>query len=271
MHIEKPVLGDITQGSIFTAANTENYSEKPTWGLCITARCDMAHENKVQVFNYIPIVRYEDWILEDGAKILINRIKCEVEATAKDFLRSKGKADDILDFYPPNKILNTFFPENLKFKEITEKLESLKLLQNNFPSKIDDIKKITIGKNKTCEKFLKELWSNQLSGYYYLDDIGETEFGSKSGYVILLREVHHVPKKTAKAIGNGILLDNENGFDFRGNLNSKIFDFSYTIGVLKSPWIEHLMQQFSIMFSRIGLPDPSTTSLTNLNKATIHE
>lgn len=266
MHIEKPKIGEVTQGAIFTAASAENYPSKPTWGLCITARCDMAHENKVKVFNYLPIVRYEDWILNDGAKILTERINNELNGAAKNLLKSKNKSETILESYPIKIIAEKIFPEGGKFHEIANKLENINLKNNDYPMTIADIAEIAKYNEKCCEKILKELWSNQLSGYYYLSSIGNTEYSSTSGYVILLREVRHIPKIMAEKISCGIFLEEEDiNILAQSNFNKAVFDFVSITGVLKSPWIEHLLQNFSIMFSRIGLPDPEKKLLKNLN------
>ena len=91
--IEKPILGQLTQGSIFSAASAENYKKVPVWGICITARCDVAHETKTSVFNYVPIVRYEDWLLVDGSKIIIDKIYNAVRGKAKEIAGSNLKCN----------------------------------------------------------------------------------------------------------------------------------------------------------------------------------
>ena len=63
--ITRPILGEMTQGVVFAGAFADNYRNAPVWGICITARCDAAHD-KAQVFNYLPIVRFEDWLVVDG-------------------------------------------------------------------------------------------------------------------------------------------------------------------------------------------------------------
>lgn len=268
MYIEKPVLGKITQGTIFTAAAAENYPSAPVWGLCITARCDMEHENKIRVFNYIPVVRYEDWLLEDGARLLIDRIGSDVLGSAKAFLTQNKKSDSVLDSYTPSQVAKMLFPEGGRFHEMAEKLEIIASAKKSatIPSKTLFS---LIGMNKKLAgKLIKELWLNQLQGFYYINDVGETDHQSNSGYVMLLREIHHIPRVIADEISRGCVLGEPS---FKKNINQYLscsaFDFSCAIGVLKSPWIEHLMQQFSIMFSRIGLPDPTPASLKILNGA----
>lgn len=271
MHIEKPVLGQITQGTIFTAATAENYRDIPVWGLCITARCDVAHENKARVFNYLPVVRFEDWLLEDGARSVVERIWVDTLGTARDFLTRNGKSVSILDSYPPSEVAEMLFPmtksdrEGEKFHAIARKLTEITEARSAIPLSKKKLADIASSSKKISEKVLKELWSGQLAGYYYLTNIGDTDHPSKHGYVVLLREVHHISRSAAAAIAKGASSEDiamarslSQAYDF------SVFDFAYPTAKLKSPWIEHLMQQFSLLFVRIGLPDPSVDSFKNL-------
>ncbi|SDY80776.1 hypothetical protein SAMN04515617_1233 [Collimonas sp. OK242] len=271
MHIEKPVLGQITQGTIFTAASAENYQLAPVWGLCITARCDMAHENKIRVFNYVPIVRYEDWLREDGARVLIDRIGAEVLNAARNFLTTQNKSESVLDSYSPTQIAELLFPDGGKFHEIARKLDIVSHARNSLPLDSKTLCELVAVSHKTAERLVKELWANQLAGYYFFDNIGSTEHESKYGYVVMLREIHHIPRNVATDIANGSMTE-ESTIHGHGpiHLNARVFDFAYTTGVIRSPWIEHFLQQFSLMFSRIGLPDPTLASLKILNEAVIH-
>lgn len=277
MQIDKPVLGQLTQGTIFTAATAENYVGVPVWGLCITARCDVAHENKTRVFNYVPVVRYEDWIRGDGARVITDRLSVDQLGIAKAFLSQKGKSVSLLESYSPTYIAEKFFPlkngdrDNEKFHTIAEKLSRIGQASDAIPLSQEKLTEITLINKKIAEKAIKELWSNQLSGYYFLPDIGITEHTSECGYVVLLREIHHIARHAAAAIANGTSKDSSEGILFPlKDHNFSVFDFSYPTAKLKSPWTEHLMQQFSILFGRIGLPDSSTETLNILYKAMNH-
>lgn len=278
MHLEKPVLGQLTQGTIFTAACAENYPQSPVWGLCITARCDVAHENKTKVFNYLPLIRYEDWLLEDGVKIIVDRIGAEIFGSAKELLKRKGISESILESYSPKEVAGKFFPLNsgdkdsLRFHEIADKINKLNEARTISPVSKSALVEVASYGKKTVEKFTKELWANQLASYYFLPSIGDTEHASDFGYIVLLREVYHISRVAANEVACGAFPDNKalacptnKAHDF------SVFDFSYPISKLKSPWIEHIMQQFSMLFSRIGLPDPVDAVLNNLMKALNHD
>ncbi len=269
MEIDKPVLGKITQGSIFTAAIADGYEGFPIWGLCITARCDIAHDNKTDIFNYIPIVRFEDWLIIDGAKVILNRIYIELMGMAKGILKSKNKSETILDSYTPQEIANAFFEnangkekDALRFHDIAEKIEKINELKVAEKINIDDIKLVINFNKKIADKVIKELWGNQMSGYYFVPKVGDTEHNSIHGFVALLREVRHIPRTIASSIAKGV--SPEDLRDINNILKFSIFDFSYLTGRIASPWMEHIMQHFSMLFSRIGLPDQDKKTLEKL-------
>ena len=270
---EKPKLGQITQGTIYSAAAAENYFGFPTWGLCITARCDVAHETKTEVFNYVPVVRYEDWLLVDGFRTLFNRIKAEHVGVLKSSLSQAKLSSSVLETYSPSVVVNKFFPStektDQKIKKIHEcaaAIEEIQELRSKSSISAVQLKNICSTSSKTAEKLAKELWGNQLSGYYFLKDIGETEHGSNCGYVILLREIHHISRDAAALIGGGIT-ELESIEKKISSLNFSVMDFSYPIAKLSSPWIEHVMQQFSTLFNRIGLPDSPESTFPPLLEA----
>lgn len=260
MGIEKPVFGKLTQGTIFTSASAEEYVNKPVWGMCITARCDMAHENKTNVFNYLPIVSFDEWLLKDGARLLCDRLHIELTTKAINLIKNALKSPTILDSYTPDFIADNFMSGNSLFKLHSEKMNELAGYRANRNISSAEVKNLVAINIKCAEKLLKDLWSMQLPGYYFLKEIGDTEHSSNAGYVVLLREIHHLPQTLGSKIANGMIIE-------QGSKPQKTpFDFSYPTGLVSSPWIEHIMQQFSHMFVRIGLPDPNPLHLKKLTE-----
>ena len=273
--VEKPILGRLTQGSIFTAATAEGYMGFPVWGFCITARCDLAHDGKAQVFNYVPIVRFEDWLLVDGGRLLIDRVAADLLNDARNCLKSIGKSSSVLDFHSVADVFQILFPgesaknskNGLRFSLLVEQIAKVEKLGAEKMIARSDVAVLAEYKRPTSEKLIKELWSNKLQGYYFLDTVGETESPSSLGYVVLLREIHHLPRDVAQKIALGIDRESPDG----QGLNFSVFDFSQAVGKLRSPWVEHLMQNFALLFSRIGLTDPLVDKYNSLCEVLNHE
>lgn len=265
MRIDKPILGKLTQGTIFTSARAEEYNGHPTWGLCITARCDMAHENKTHVFSYLPVVSFDAWLLRDGARILAERLQLELHASAANSLRSANKSSSVLDSYEIEFIASNIMKGDMRFLALAEKIAAVKAFRSHPNPCAADVLKLVKLNQKCAERLTKDLWSMQLAGYYYLKNIGVTEQDCDTGYVVLLREVHHLPHRLARKIADGIVVD-DSAADIHPELIGTTFDFACPTGLIASPWIEHIMQQFSLLFSRIGLPDPDKAHLAVLNE-----
>lgn len=257
-----PNSEEFTQGTVFSCAYAENYMECAVFGLVITARCDVA-QDKVPVFSYLPTVALDQWILNDGASILLDRIEADCVNSLKNLLKIANISDSLLKTHPPEAIYEAHFRQHENSKSRTtqcEKFQSTIGLLNDVKSLQEnksDKKKLadTLRKNQNkVDALLKELSGHRLTGYYLLRQL-ETYTETEKDFVVLLREVHHIPATIAKKIAKGL---SELQKTKESNLCPKFYhqnDIALPIAKLKSPWIEHLMQNFSLLFSRIGVKD----------------
>ena len=117
------------------------------------------------------------------------------------------------------------------------------------------------------DTLIRELVHQRLAGYYFLDRVEPD--GNDSGYVVLLREIRLMPRQIARSITEGIDYSLYTSLcaaepRCRTSLYVGSDDFSMPVGVIASPFLEHLMQAFAMLFGRIGLPDPDPTYLSGL-------
>ena|ERR1035437_6615957 len=106
--VDRPRDRFLTQGTIFTCAVAEDYAGCETYGLIITARCDIAHE-KARAYNYLPIVTLDDWLRRDGRIILAERLRSDAMEKMEKLLKHNSFAESILTTQTPRLILNTLF------------------------------------------------------------------------------------------------------------------------------------------------------------------
>jgi hypothetical protein len=271
--ITRPDPRELTQGTIFTCAVAENYDDCDVYGLIITARCDVTN-SKAPIFSYIPVVPYMDWSKKDAASIIASRVSANCSGELRNIIRSTGLSESILETLSAEAILsvlqgNTSKEGKLKSKKFSENIEKIEnfekyLLTGDHNSAVDIIK----NNIKAYQGLVKELVGNTVSDFHYLDQI---EFGKKScGYVALLREIRFMPSRMASRI-----LD---GFDFEeykfleqsgaGGMRFKSADdYAMPVGLLKSPFIEFLMQRLTNLFARIGVTDLSSERIDALKNA----
>ncbi|GAB2704874.1 hypothetical protein [Comamonas sediminis] len=263
---EQPRTGQFTQGTIFSCAYAENYLKNKVYGLVITARCDAAQE-KVPVYSYVPVVSLATWMLRDGAIIMFERILADLDNTFSLILKAVDLSPSLLKVHPLDDIFKTHFlpmetdkAKKSHFLKFEKNLNTYKQVVL-FKEKIDDAEVIKDALKifeKTVEGLLKELSGNRLSGYYLLRGVKSLDADDETDFIVLLREVHHIPGSIARKIIDGCapsdILDMK-----RADLICPRFidsdDFSLPIGKITSPWIEHIMQCFSMLFARIGVKD----------------
>lgn len=178
----------------------------------------------------------------------------------------------MLDSYPPKEVAEKFFPldmsrpekEALQFHELAARMDRIRAVARAESSGISEMAQLASGAEKITERILKDLLKGNISGYYYLESIGDTELASTRGYVVLLREVHHVESTIIRQIAAGI--DRQTWDDDKSTRvpNFTVFDFALPTARLTSPHIEHMLQVFGMLFMRIGVPDPDASLLPKL-------
>jgi hypothetical protein len=263
--IVRPKLGVLSQGTIFTCASAEDYHECNVRGLVITARCDIA-QSKAPVYNYLPVVRLDDWIHRDGRAILCDRVLKSLNGKMRTCLRNSGYSDTILLTQEPADILATLFSDKIdkskarardQFKKLTE---DRKLVQHCMGSSAEACSIVQMADQFASDRdaLMKEITQQRLNGYYFLPST--TPQQEAAGHVVLLRQVQHIPRDLAARVGGGLSEDEylvacRETATTPDRLSFKAEKFAMPIGSLPSPHIEHLMQAFSVLFVRIGLPD----------------
>jgi hypothetical protein len=183
-------------------------------------------------------------------------------------LTDAGFAASILETEEPRAILATLFqPDNTipklakardRFAELCGRYE---LALSGLLSAPSDAVCLRIAKvaPRMRDVLLTELVHQRLTAYYFLDRVGPDRMDT--GHVALLREVQALPRILARAITRG--LDAQQFVDMCGSqpgLRERLClapdELAMPIGLLCSPNLEHFMQSFSLLFSRIGIADP---------------
>ncbi|HGN0784561.1 TPA: hypothetical protein ACKRNQ_002789 [Pseudomonas aeruginosa] len=269
---DAPRKNELTQGTIFSCAYAENYNETSAYGITLTARCD-ASQDKAPIYNFIPIVPLGDWIIHDGAEIVLKRAESDAANTKKNIILQAGLSESLIRTKSSEEIINGhLLPKASADKGLQKKLQQFKE-QDQIIAEItaaisSDRRKIT----DTLKKFqkhidttIKELAGNRLTGYYLLRSMPSLYDDSGSDYVALLREVHHIPRSLAQRIISGVSKAEWESQPDRELTKCPVFygddDYCVPVARLQSPWIEHLMQSWTLLFSRIGVEDIDASSV----------
>lgn len=263
----------LNQGTIFTCGAAVDYEDCTVHGIIITARCDVAND-KVRVYNYLPIVKLDDWLHRDGRVILATRMLLDSINSLRNILRDNDYSPAILDTETPRAILDGLFgivdgrphKSRSKVEKLCQQYELADTAISSAPASRASLQ-VAESMPKIRDSLLKELVHQNLGGYYFLSRVEPA--GEDTGFVVLLREVQVMSRELAAAVADGIdakqLADSPTLAASRPlALDIGPGELAMPIAILRSPHIEHLMQTFSYIFSRIGLPDPDPAYLSNL-------
>ena len=262
MRLEHPEAHKAQQGAIFNCVNVTGYEGCQCYGLVLTARCDLEH-NKQSVINYLPVVRFRDWAARSLVQLLSKRSYNELGQNIARDLDKKGISSRIRNIFPLEDIISREF----KGREQTSLLENLRkyrlaqdaLSQNGayYPNASELIR----DSGRKCDKLIEELIEQKLGEYYFLESV-DMYAPASEGYVILLRSM--------QALTSDLMARVVEGFDIHefdpstagaGMLNLTHEPICMVTGVLRSPDVEHLAQQFANLFVRIGLEDQSQLTI----------
>ena len=257
----------LTQGLVLYGIRSVYYNS-PCYGIVITARCDLA-QSKVDTVHYLTAVSLNDWILTDCLKMVTNEIVKESQRALTKWMEEKSLNPKLIKTLGPQNlrvILEEYESDRNRKRQILRFIEKWELCVNIFCKKIKLSKVIKLLNEDESFRTKKDnkinlILKNQLTGYYFIPG-PEININDHLGLVINMRDINQLDVETINKLLNGEIdcriLSN---FD-RAALSNYFYleskdDYAYWVTVIPSPRIEHILQYFTQMFSRIGLEDLS--------------
>lgn len=265
MKIQAPTLGRLNQGAMFTCATAERYPDCDVLGLVITARCDIA-QGKFPVMNYVPVVPFDDWIRVDGFEIARERLSKKMAGELSALFRDWGLAESVLRANSLEIVVNGYL-DGLDERSVRRARErGAKIVERQKAFEVvapGDVKAIADLDERTVHEVVKELMTQKLAGHYYIGAVTPDE--APSCYIALLREATFLPRDLAISIAKGLSCESSEYLRNRQWDRWIKFrtedDMAMPVGQLPSPYVEHMMQAFSLLFGRIGLPDTKSSHI----------
>lgn len=257
MRLQHPIAGKTQQGAIFNCATAPGYQGCNCWGIVLTARCDLEH-NKQTVINYLPIVTFRDWIVRHLALHLAKRTLKDLGKDLANALQARGVSEQIRDTFPIEDIIQ----RETKGKERTVLLEKAatlalakEMLQPGTLASDNAAKALVSKSGKKSEALIQELIEQKLAEFYFLESV-DCQAKVGEGFVVLLRHMSTMDTCIMQHIVQGLtpkvakkLSRSDQHLSFAHE------PICMVVGVLRSPDLEHLSQQFAHLFTRIGLED----------------
>ena len=247
------VIGELTQGSIFTGAVSSLYPDnKRILGIIISPRCDIA-QDKVPLFYYLPVIPFDLWMQKEFPGIYIKRFKGDTLSSLQNAFKNNGISATLIGRFTIDdlkKVVESQVTKKKTLQGINDKLDIYKLIED--ASITSDITKLK-SKDKSLNRYnsiLTELAKGNLPDYYLF------EKDEQEMFVIRMREIKRLSPSVFHKLAEGIdkpfkkeeLIDNDLSTFSEGDIYMPLY-------VVNSPFIEHIMQHFLHLFNRIGIPD----------------
>lgn len=244
-------------------------------GLTLTARCDIA-QKKYRLLNYVPVVEIADWLLTDGLEILILDEQKDLYGRKENLLKEANLSVSLLTAVTLDQIASVHFEPAANDKKGRDRLKKILALvefDKEFSTSLDDSAQATLDwfkrhRSSKIADLIRRLSRQDVTGFYFLERLHAGD--APKGYVCLLREINTIPQHIAERLATGISKAEWTEHYASVSRNCLSFDkddFGMPISQIGSPTIEHVMQCFSNLFGRIGLPDPVEAEITNIISA----
>ncbi len=269
-----PPTAELTQGAIFTCAASEDYPDVAARGLVITARCDVAH-GKTPVISYVPLISFRAWLFRDGLRLLASRVLAASRGAMRSALREAGLVDSVLDTMSPQIVRAHLSGLTQKVERSAAKRYVDAETQKHAAEAALEVAPgakpaadLFDAQPKEYHRMLQELLSNGVSDYHFID---RSEPGEEcEGYIALFREIRYIPVALASELKSGIdfqrfaqLCQDQPRYADKLNISTEE-QYAMPVGIVKSPFIELLMQRFTSLYARIGVTDFSTDRMKSL-------
>ena len=254
----------IQQGSIFNCVQVPQYERHKCYGIVMTARCDLEWD-KQSVINFLPIVPFSAWAVTDMSRFLARRMRPTLEKQVFKRLTDNSATKQMIETFPIEDIILQLLPKKERQKALDQyallKLAEKVSTQPTGESEIgkDLIRRATRDVAEICE----ELITQRLSEYYFLEHVDVSDHVCTEGYVVLLRRMNTIDNATMHLVATGFCESQELPESIRNVFTLAIDPVCMITGVLRSPDVEHLCQRFAQLFTRIGLDDHTTGTISH--------
>lgn len=252
-----------TQGLLFYGARSDFNPGRACYGIVITARCDLA-QKKVKHVHFVTAITFEDWIKVECMMIVAAEQIKEAQNAIKKNMNELNLNSKLIEVFGPDKcrtVLLATEPDVRKRSTIEREIEKWRIADQirNGKGLRDEVIESFWGDSsiqKKASSKIKLLVEHKLNGYYFLP-----KQDNYSELVVNFRDIQSMTvdgfeQLISKKIDCLELDERSCGAEIHKTFFlEKRDDFACDIAVIRSPAIEHLMQSFALLYSRIGLED----------------
>lgn len=272
-------MKDVTQGTLIYGMRSTKYPGVMTYGIIISAACDLAQDKIDKVF-YLTAIPIKEWLCSDKGFQLV---------TAAPALNYKNNLLRSLEKYELSwDVVQTLSPH--EFELVATKCISKKGDRDSALAQFEKYYRIAKGnltfeekaevylsESKAAASFLGDILSGSNTHYIFIPNQAISEsLPEGQGLVVDLLELDYLPMELIKRIADGeidcqIMSDTETAVYDETFFLKEDPGFAYPMHGITSPWREYVLQHFSNCFIRIGVDNPGKNEAKGIVEALFRE
>lgn len=263
----------LSQGTLVRYIRSKNHPNIKCSGIVINARCDLA-QSKIKYVSMLSCMPLHDWITNIAFFDICENLRKEKYNALNDFCKKHNLSSSILMEFGIEKAkkgIEKCGANPSEIRKLLPKLEELMIIENslkNTPVEIDRINFIK-SNEKTLKAILTKLHNGSLTKYFFIPEKAYNKHSDtlNDGIVVDLHEIVQISIDDYKMICEG-KCDCRSLDDIeQKRLNTSLvlendgFVDADKDHIILSPWIESLLQHFSLAYTRIGVENATENDI----------
>lgn len=268
-------MKDVTQGTLIYGMRSIKYPGVMTYGIIISAACDLAQDKIDKVF-YLSAIPIKEWLCSDKGFELV---------TAAPALNYKNNLIKNLEKYELSwEVVQTLSPQEFELvatQYITKKGDRdsaltqfdkyYRIAKGNLT--LEEKAEVYLSESKAAASFLGDILNGSNTHFIFIPNSAISEpMSEKQGLIVDLLELDYLPMELIKRIAAG-----EIDCQIMSEAETSVYDenffltedpgFAYPMHGITSPWREYVLQHFSNCFIRIGVDNPGKNEAKGIVEA----
>lgn len=266
-HTTKGAPLRFSQGAIVSGVRLPEYGPHRYSAFVLTARCDLAN-SKTELVHCLHVVPVDEWLRFTA---LVSMIRSRIETLEGKFSEAiSKKAPELLPTlktYKWTELVENILSQSEKLKDRLQSLRELVMAREQLKKSYERITDAQTSANELAtqpevkkvfeegaRRMMERLLAHELADAHYLPShVSET-----TGSVVLFRHIVSFPRLITPFLEEGLLTTNVGPEAIARVRELFLLDDNDPPGITASvvpPHIEHILQRFSHLYSRIGVED----------------
>ena len=267
-------MREVTQGTLIYGMRSAKYSGVMTYGIIISAACDLA-QDKIEKAFYLSAIPLKEWLCSDeGFRLVTANPASSYKNNLLKGLESYDLSWEVIQTLTPDEfevVAHKYICEkNIRNAVINNFKKYYRIAKDNLT--VEEKAEVYRSENKAVSSYLGDIFNGSNTHFVFVPSSAITEqIADGNGLLIDLLELDYMPIELVQRIAKG-----EIDYEVLDEAEKTAYDekffiredpgFAYPTGRIESPWREYVLQHFSNCFIRIGVDNPGKKEAQDIVK-----